>query len=207
MIRFVFIVGFASLLVGQTLFAQKPCNCNVFSASEDVLDSLIDVLDLIQTEQKTTELIEQNNEVCKVMGYYYLTLIHLKKAQQDSALTYINLQEEILKQASCKNSIANYLYSKGLAEYHFLNNDYENALDFSLKSLEVAQEIKDPKRLAEGNLKVASILMRMKLPERYRNYVVDARKNIDLMPESNKKYMLYTKILKNLNTLILLMFC
>lgn len=192
----IIVVLLLGLLPFQALFAQQSCVCESFNKSEEVLDSLMDVLDFSQTAKYAEDLIAQKSEFCKAIGYHYLSLIQIKNAEKDSTLKYIKLQEEMLSTSLCKHSIPNYLLQKSLAEYYFLNNDYEGALDFSLKGLEIALEIKSPQHLAESNLKVAAILMRMKLPERYKNYVFEARKNIDLMPESNKKYMLYN-ILSN----------
>lgn len=197
MVRVVTVVFFLlALLHNKIVEAQDKCGCEYYNQNVEVFDSLIDVLDLNQTEKKSYELINEKSEICKSIGYHYLSLIHIKNSKNDSTLKYIHLQETIFSKNACQFSVPNYLLQKSLAEYHFLNNDYERALDFSLKGLEIAKELKEPQYLAESNLKVASVLMRMKLPERYLKYVFDAKQSIDLMPESNKKYMLYN-ILSN----------
>lgn len=85
----------------------------------------------------------------------------LEKKKTDSALYYLEEAEKIYQQASCQPDQWAPLYKLRSAVY-MANADYQQALDYSLKTLDIVQQQQDPGEEADQILNIAQIFGRMK---------------------------------------------
>lgn len=179
--------------------AQK-CACLSYSQMQQQLDSLVDIADYENLSKTAQPLLDNEQAECKAFANVYLAEILIKNAQTDSAQKLIevagNLFSESKTSENCK-----YRYYFECAELAFYNNNYEKALEYSLKIMELASAEKSILKLAECNLRVANIFVKMSQPEKAREYAITARNYISRLPDSYKKYHLYNVLANRYNNM------
>jgi tetratricopeptide (TPR) repeat protein len=129
-----------------------------------------------------------------------LAEVLIKKNNPDSAKKYLQLAEQLFDNSNCSTKNKYRFFSQS-AELYFYQNNYEEALAYSLKMLEIATDENNFLRLAECNLRIANIFVKMSQSEKAKHYTLLARQSIDKLPESYKKYHLYNTLANRYNNL------
>lgn len=179
---------------------SQNCACLPYDSINNVMDSLADIADYEKLKNEVKRLLAINKEGCKAYSYVYQAEIFIKNAQTDSANVVLdlagNLFENISTPEGCK-----YKYYYECAELAFYNNNYEKALEYGLKMMSLASAEKNALKLAECNLRIANIFVKMSQPEKARNYAISAKNYINQLPESYKKYHLYNVLANRYNNM------
>lgn len=164
------------------------------------MDSLVDIADYENLNTATKQLLSDNSAECKAYAYVYMAEMLIKNAQTDSAQTLMDLAGDLFTKCNTSES-CKYRYYFECAELAFYNNNYEKALEYSLKIMELATEEKSVLKLAECNLRVANIFVKMSQPEKARDYAIAAKGYIGRLPDSYKKYHLYNVLANRYNNM------
>lgn len=183
------ILKFLFLLNSEHLLAQNPCECSNDRYSFSKLDSLADNLYYDELNSEINILFDDKNKSCHLTAIQFKVFLFLKNSNIDSARYYLDENYNLLKQLDCSKS-SFYKYYFNTAEYYYVQNNYDSALAYSMKCLDISTLTNDKEQKAESNLRIANLFMRMKQPDKYKQYTIQAKINIEKMPEGNKKYYL-----------------
>lgn len=181
-------------------FNSQNCNCKSYTKDQPVIDSLLDIADYDGVTKKANLLIKDGSASCIAYGYGYLAEVLIKQNNPDSAKKCLQVTKQFFDNSKCPNKNKYRFFSQS-AEFYFYQNNYEEALDHSLKMLEIATDENNSLRLAECNLRIANIFVKMSQPEKAKHYTLLARQAIDNLPESYKKYHLYNTLANRYNNL------
>ncbi|MBL7894872.1 MAG: hypothetical protein JNK50_06255, partial [Bacteroidia bacterium] len=193
------LITLVSLLFIPFLQAQK-CACLNYVKMQEQMDSLVDMADYEKLNIQVEQLLNSDIPDCKAYAYVYLTEMLVKNAQTDSAQVALELAGNLFEKAGTSEA-CKYRYYFECAELAFYNNNYEKALDYGLKMMELASTEKSTLKLAECNLRVANIFVKMSQPEKARDYAIAAKNYIRRLPESYKKYHLYNILANRYNNM------
>lgn len=181
------------LIIFSPFLKAQQCECLNNLEKQEKLDSLIDVANFDELIQASRNLVNNNENLCKSLGYAYFAEAAVKQGLIDSAKKLITISEQILENTTCDKN-TNLQHQSVVAQIYFSDNNYEKALEHSLRMLELALQEKNEIKSADSYIKVANIFIRMSQPEKAREYSVKARQSIERLPESFKKYHLYNML-------------
>ena len=181
-------------------FISQNCDCKSYTKDQPVIDSLLDIVDYDGVNKLANKLIKDGTSSCIAFGYGYMAEVLVKQNNSDSAKKCLQITKEYFDNSNCpaKNK---YKYFSQSAEFYFYQNNYEEALAHSLKMLEIASDENNYLRLAECNLRIANIFVKMSQPEKAKHYTLLAKQAIDKLPECYKKYHLYNTLANRYNNL------
>lgn len=190
---------FVLLLFIPFLQAQQ-CACLNYVKMQEQMDSLVDIADYERLNKEVERLLTSNTAECKAYSYVYQAEMLIKNAQTDSAQVLLDLAGNLFTEGKTSES-CKYRYYFECAELAFYNNNYEKALDYSLIIMDLATAEKSVLKLAECNLRVANIFVKMSQPEKARDYAIAAKGYIGRLPDSYKKYHLYNVLANRYNNM------
>lgn len=178
----------------------QQCSCNNYVSIKERLDSLVDIADYEKLNNEIENFINNGIDECKAYAYVYQAEMLIKNAQTDSAQVLLDLAGSLFEKGGTSEA-CKYRYYFECSELAFFNNNYEKALEYGLKMMELASTEKSTLKLAECNLRVANIFVKMSQPEKARDYAIAAKNYISRLPESYKKYHLYNVLANRYNNM------
>jgi tetratricopeptide (TPR) repeat protein len=189
------------------LFAQKTCECITYKKD---LDSLMDVSPTESNYKFVDKLRSSSEYICQVKGFMLRANMLFIKKELDSALNDVLTVMEMLKKNKCPETALMNPYRLAANIYDNIS-DYDNAIEYSLKALEIIEKSKNSYEAGEGNFAVAQIFNNMKQYDKGLAYCRKVAPYINNLPDSIDKIILlnktasihlnYYQIYKNQNSL------
>jgi tetratricopeptide (TPR) repeat protein len=168
---------FFLLLPAINLCAQQNCRCEAYKEGEKINPAL---------------LINQPETFCKAKGNELTAAEFLIKKEFDSTGFYLEKAEALYKQSACKEEQWLGLY-RTRSSLHFLKAEYQPAVDFSLKALNILHTTGKKKEEADVLLGIAQIFGRMGQTAKALQYTRQALPVIDQLEDNAGKAELLNK--------------
>lgn len=105
-------------------------------------------------------LIQSPDNICKAKGYEEMAAALTEARSLDSAELMLSRAGKIYEEAGCKGKPLLGVY-RLWSRLYYLKADYQRALDYSLKDLEVVQSENNPRDEAEVLLNISQVFARM----------------------------------------------
>ncbi len=178
MTRLLFTILFSFFLIHA--HAQNNCDCPQWNEKE-------------KSSNNPLRLIHSNIIFCQAKGYELIAADFLAKNETDSTAYYIKKAEVLYKQAACKEEQLLGV-NKIWARYYFLKADYQPALDYSLKTLSIAEKQNNFSEQATILLGISQIFGRMGQAEKGITYSRMAIPLAEKLKDSPDKVEILNKI-------------
>ncbi|MFN5982764.1 MAG: hypothetical protein ACK479_04810 [Fluviicola sp.] len=137
-----FLLVVFSLFLMTEILAQK-CKCTLsIDAKKKEFNSYLDSKKFKSAEKLATKLINHENPSCQILGNDFMVTIYNYKQNLDSIKYYLDQEAKILKTYTCDQD-AKMEYYASLADYYMHANELEKGVDASLKSLKIAEKLKE----------------------------------------------------------------
>lgn len=169
---------------------QAMCNCAdsaLYMQSEKLLE--LDKSDsAITVSQK---LAKNKNPACKIAYHHLAATIAISDQDEKSAENELKKADIILSKLNCNSlKVAHY---KLYCNMYNLTADYESVLDYNLKILSIAEELKNDYERANAMLNMSQIFNRLNNVEKAIEYTRKAVVLINTLPKKQLGGSLYNK--------------